>query len=427
MDDRRLSLRVHSPAAVALQINAYRRAFVGDALSMGGDWFTYVAMSLLAVHASHSALALAMVASAHTLPRLLLASWAGALCDRLDRRTILVTTQLVRGAIVAAMAGVCLLAKGAPVGASLAMLHVLHLARMALGALTDAAFRASLVDWVGVERLAWAHRRAGLAWSALFCVGVLLGGVTVAAVGVVVAFAIDAVSYLLCAALDATLPPLPPPLRDHAVDSPDEPNESRRKHLRLDRVLAAWVSTHPALVRALIAKVPFALAQGAVWVVLTVRAPMLAMGLAPAAALGALHCARGAGAGLGPWALRGLATGDGLGLAVLALPVATLFVLATDGRRASIALFVFGLAAGASWVQSSAVVAARAPLAYRGRVASAELAVNALAQWMGSLIVCVAIVLAGQTAGPRWAVSAGAVAAIVLATVTALWARRLSR
>jgi hypothetical protein len=399
-----------------VNLRAYHRAFVGDALSMAGDWFTYVAVSQLAVadtHGARSALALLSVAASHTLPRVALAPWAGAVCDRVDRRTVLVRAQSVRALIVLTMA---LLALGPRTTSALAAIHALHLARMSLGAFADTALRSALPDLVGPERLQWAHARSGLAWSALFCLGVALGGVTVAFVGVAAAFAIDAASYAACAALDRSLPPLRPTAKP-AEGAREAPAISLLRSLRDD----------PELARAVGAKVPAALAQGAVWVALTLRAQtFVAQG---ALALSALHFARGLGAGLGPYALParpgpsalGARSGStGLGASWLALAVAAMFAGATGFTTSLLSLFLLGISSGAVWVRSSAAVGRLAPPALRGRISSLELAGQGVAQCAGSALACASLARWGRAEpGVGAALALGALSIAWLSTLRA--------
>lgn len=354
---------------------AYRRAFAAEVVSMSGDWFTYVAMSVLAAGATHGARepwALLSVAASHTLPRWILAPLAGAACDRFDKRSLLGVTQSVRALIVATMAALAL----RPSTSSIALIHGLHLARMALGVFADTASRSALPSLVPEDRLAWAHARSGVAWSALFCVGVALGGVTVAAIGVAAAFAIDALSYAVAAALAWSLPPIAPSIRQdtHTQSTFDDAPERR------------------ALVAAIVAKVPAAIVQGALFIAIARYSTRLAS--LGAVVLGALHAARALGAGLGPYAIRQRDRSSpgplGASVAVLfgALSLGAL-TLDTPWWIAFVLLTFVGLGSGASWVHSSAAVIVLAPAHARGRVAAIELSTQSIAQLAGSTLACI--------------------------------------
>ena len=385
-------------------LSAFRRAFAADVLSMGGDWFTYVAMSYLAAP-SREPWALLSVAASHTLPRWALAPWAGALCDRFDKRSILWVVQALRAVIVGAMALLAL----RPSAASLVAIHGLHLVRMALGAVADSALRSALPSLVPEDRLAWAYARSGVAWSVLFCAGVALGGVTVAAVGVAAAFAIDALSYAVAAALLFTLPSIPP------IAAPP----ARATEVSATSLVRA--PEHRALLAAIVAKIPAAIVQGALFIAIARYADRAESALHRSAAvlLGALHAARALGAAAGPYAIARRDREDpatrGAALALVAGAFA-LFALSRDAHRAAAlsSLVLVGVGAGASWVHSSAAVATCAPPHARGKIASLELSTHSIAQLSGSFLGCFAF---GTTAAISLATAA-------LALLSALSRRR---
>lgn len=369
-------------------LTAYRRAFAADVVSMGGDWFTYVAMSLLAVGSdaqSSGSWALFVVAASHTVPRWVLAPFAGAACDRFDKRLILWVTQSTRAVIVAAMAWLSL--RPSSSSSALVLIHALHVARMALGVLADSAQRSALPSLVPHDRLAWAHARAGVAWSALFCIGVALGGVTVAAVGVTAAFAIDALSYAIAAALLWKLPSLAP------IASPTRAITDTTQHSSQQDP-----AQRRALVVAIAAKIPAAIVQGALFIAIARYAAQRDAIESSRAALvlGLLHAARAFGAGIGPYVLRQRAPADPDGrAATIAVVFAALSLAAfAHGAHVSIAialLVVVGIGSGASWVHSSAAVFTVAPAHARGRIASIELSTQSVAQLGGSALACVSL------------------------------------
>ncbi|MCE9580212.1 MAG: MFS transporter, partial [Deltaproteobacteria bacterium] len=179
-----------------------RRLIGFDAVSMIGDWIAYVGISALAIDQGRDLLALVVVLVAQAAPRALCAPLAGALADRVDRRTLLVVATAARGAASLAMVGATV--AGAPW-----WVHGAYLARMALGAFTDAATRAALPRLVPARAVERANAWANAAWSAAFITGIAAGAVVVARGGVAVAFAIDAASFAIAALGFATLPAIP--------------------------------------------------------------------------------------------------------------------------------------------------------------------------------------------------------------------------
>ncbi|MFO0562994.1 MAG: MFS transporter [Polyangiales bacterium] len=351
----------------------YFRAFRADVLSMAGDWFTFVAMSQLAASDPHPSASLLAVAASHTLPRWALAPWAGALADRLDRRAILVRVQAIRAVIVALMA---LLATRRATDATL-IIHGLHLARMCLGAFADSALRAALPTLVSEPRLRWAHARTSVAWSVLLCFGTAFGGIAVATIGVALAFAIDALSYALSAALYARVSPLAAELETRA---------SSGSWSEFAQALRA----HPSFAVAMFAKIPAAIAQGAIFVSIALRAQHAP--IRAALAIAAMHVARGLGAAVGAVAIRPRSTHDaGLAFAALGLAFGVGFTWISSLEIAIALLFFFGVFTSATWVHSSAAVATLAPASVRGRASATELAAQGVAQWLGSALACTAL------------------------------------
>jgi hypothetical protein len=229
----------------------------------------------------------------------------------------------------------------------------------------------------------------------------------VARVGVAAAFAVVAASCAACAALDRSLPSLPPEA-NLAAGEREAPAISLLRSLRDD----------PELARAVGAKVPAALAQGAVWVALTLRAQSFAV--QGALALSAMHFARGAGAGLGPYALPARHGSTGLGASWLALAVAAMFAGATGFTASLLSLFLLGISSGAVWVHSSAAVGRLAPSALRGRISSLELAGQGVAQCAGSALACASLALWGRAEpGVGAALALGALSIAWLSTLRA--------
>src|SRR5437016_14574734 len=69
--------------------------FVGNAASASGTWFQNLAASILVYRLTHSPFLLGVLNFCQFMPVLLLAPWAGALADRVDRRKLVLVSQLV--------------------------------------------------------------------------------------------------------------------------------------------------------------------------------------------------------------------------------------------------------------------------------------------------------------------------------------------
>ncbi|MGA8500988.1 MAG: MFS transporter [Candidatus Sulfotelmatobacter sp.] len=92
----------------ALQHRNFRLFFTGQSISLIGTWMTRVATSWLVYRLTGSALLLGLVGFAGQIPTFLLAPFAGVWVDRLDRRNMLVWTQVLAGLQSLALAGLTL-------------------------------------------------------------------------------------------------------------------------------------------------------------------------------------------------------------------------------------------------------------------------------------------------------------------------------
>jgi MFS family permease len=92
----------------ALRHHNFRLFFTGQSISLIGTWMTRVATSWLVYRLTGSALLLGTVSFAGQIPTFLLAPFAGVLVDRLNRRNLLVWTQVLASIQSLAMAALTL-------------------------------------------------------------------------------------------------------------------------------------------------------------------------------------------------------------------------------------------------------------------------------------------------------------------------------
>ena len=90
------------------------RLLIGEFVSSIGDWLYLVALLVIVYERSHDPVLLGVVGAARVLPYVVLSVPAGIVADRFDRRLVLLSTDLARGAIMLAMAA--LVAVGGPDG-----------------------------------------------------------------------------------------------------------------------------------------------------------------------------------------------------------------------------------------------------------------------------------------------------------------------
>src|ERR671935_1507934 len=79
-----------------LQQGPFRRYIIGSVISDSGTWMQMMAQSWVMSGLTSKAILLGLVNFAAGLPALILAPMAGSLADRLDKRKILVATQILQ-------------------------------------------------------------------------------------------------------------------------------------------------------------------------------------------------------------------------------------------------------------------------------------------------------------------------------------------
>lgn len=174
----------------ALAVPNYRRYFAGQAVSLVGTWMQTVAQGWLVLQMTGSGTALGMVAAAQFLPILLLAPYGGVLADRLDKRRVLIATQLGLGA-TALLLGV-LVVTGL---VQLWMVMALALALGLLTALDNPARQAFVQEMVSPERLRNAVSLNSVMVNTARALGPAVAGVLIAVAGTGVCFLVNAASY----------------------------------------------------------------------------------------------------------------------------------------------------------------------------------------------------------------------------------------
>src|SRR3712207_1597059 len=180
----------------------FMQLWVGQGTSFLGDAVSMVALVVLVVQVTGSASAVGGALVARLLPTLA-SPFAGVLADRLDRRLVLVASDLVRAGLVVGLlfatnlATICVL------------VFLLGLARTFFNPTVRAAFPSV----VGGGDLTRANALISGTFSISETAGPALGGLLVATVGVDAAFVLDAVTYLVSAAM-LSLISLPRPERE---------------------------------------------------------------------------------------------------------------------------------------------------------------------------------------------------------------------
>ena len=375
----------------------FRRLWAGQGLSFVGDAVSMIALVVLVVEISGSASAVGGVLVARLLPTLA-SPVAGVLADRLDRRAILVASDLARAVLVLGMVFT----------RDLAIIYVLVFLMGLARTFFNPTIRAAFPSVVGEGDLTRANALISGTFSTSIMVGPALGGLLVATIGVDAAFVVDAVTYLVSAFL---LYRIHLPLPRH-----EDAEEGLIRELR---------SGFDYLVGA---RVPLAIVVGAFLTILTINATIPAEVFLAKETFGAGDVGYGLLVSL--WG-GGMVLGSAL-MAILndRVNLLSLYLLSVFGGALALAgtglspAFVFALIAltaegvftGIDNVTTDTILQERVPDAFLGRVFSVRFLSysvgEALAYPLGGLLV--------DTNGPRFTYVLAGVATAIVGLLTLL-------
>jgi MFS family permease len=164
-------------------------------VSTAGDWLYRLALPLLVLQMTGSALDTALVYTLEHLPYLLFAILGGVVADRVNRRLLLIRTDIA-AALLIGLLTVLVTLQAVEVWMVYAAAFILSASRP----LYHAAFQGLIPSLITPDRLAHANSRLQATQSGLDMVGPLLGAGIVATLGVGLSLGVDAVSFLLSAA-----------------------------------------------------------------------------------------------------------------------------------------------------------------------------------------------------------------------------------
>jgi MFS family permease len=165
--------------------------WIASTASHIGSYMTDVGQGWLMSSLTPSPLIVSLLLTAESLPFFALGLPAGALADIVDRRRLLIVTQLAMTVAVGTLAVVTLTGIVTP-GMLLALAFVLGIAT----ALNDPAWHAALPELLPNEELAAGVTLSGVGVNVARTLGPAIGGFVVAVAGPGVVFVLDALSFL---------------------------------------------------------------------------------------------------------------------------------------------------------------------------------------------------------------------------------------
>ena len=254
----------------------FRLLFVGQATTFFGSMITYVAIPFQAYALTGSSLVVGLLGLAELGPLLVTAFLGGALADAIDRRRLVLVTELALMATTGVLLVNSLL--GAP---QLWVLFVIAAAMAGLDGLQRPPLEALTPRLVEREEIPAAAALNSLRMTLGMVAGPAVGGVLIAAFGLPCTYAVDLATFgvsLLCLSAMRAVPPPP--------DAAPPSLRSIREGFRYAMSREVLVGTYAVDIAAMFFGMPLALF------------PALAADLGGAGVLGLLYAAPSAGAAL---------------------------------------------------------------------------------------------------------------------------------
>lgn len=203
------------PGVRALRHRNYRLLFGGQLISLTGSWMQRVAQGWLVLRLTDSPLLLGVVAGATSIPVLVWSLPAGALADRVPKRSLLLVTQST--AMLLALTLALLTFTGL-----VQVWHVVVLAALlgAVNAFDAPARQAFTIELVGRDDLLNAIALNSSIFNGARTIGPAVAGIIVAVLGEALAFLLNGLSFaaVIVGLLQMRLPPFTPPARTRQRD-----------------------------------------------------------------------------------------------------------------------------------------------------------------------------------------------------------------
>ena len=188
------------PFLVALRQRNLRRLFAGLVVSQAGDWLYNLALLAFVYERTGSSAWVGITTAARILPEVVLGPIGGVLADRHDRRVVMIVSDVLRAAAMAALAVVAL--AGGPV----VLAPVLAALCTAAGAAYPQCVAAVMPRLVDEDDLPAANAaRVGIT-SLCVIAGPLIGAALLLLGSAAITFAVNGASFLVGAMVVAALP-----------------------------------------------------------------------------------------------------------------------------------------------------------------------------------------------------------------------------
>ena len=338
----------------------YRRLFTANEISYIGDWFSMIALFLLAGEASdNSPLAIAGVLATRSFTFAPLEPLTGMLADRYPRKWLMVLGNVWSFIILVSALALGMLD-------SLESVYLLGMAMVVGRAISSNAESAYVPNICTKEELLSANALSSGGWSAAMGIGAGIGGLTISKYGIETALWIDSLTFLIAILIILSLPHGGPEKSTQRLFSP---------RAMLGEIVSGWsyILSMPSIRRVVLAKAMWASGGGAQVFLLILIGKEAGFGDV-AAGIGILYMARGFGSGFGPVVSRRVMANRMMIPYLLGgvLVISGAFYIAVAASEWTVIILVYVFishgASGVNWVLSTTMLQQRSEDKWLGRV-----------------------------------------------------------
>ena len=359
----------------------FRLLWLGQIVSLLGDWFNLIASASLIASLTESGFAIGSLFVVRMLAPFIVSPIAGVVADRYNRKHILIATDLTR-AVVAL--GFIFVRDANDVW----LLYTLTAIQLGISGFFAPARNAILPDVVSARELGAANALSSATWSVMLALGAAIGGIVSGIWGIYPAFIIDGLTFLVSAVFIAQI--------QFDVSSDFGASEKTTRGVLSQYIDGLrYLGARPDILVIASHKAASTLLMSAGLQIsqVTIAEEIFVIGVGGGISLGIMYCATGIGSGVGPiiarqftgdrdeplrsWIVVGYIFGS-VGLAITAPLINFGFLL--------LGIVVRGFGGGIVWVFSTQLLLHLVPNEVRGRVFATEFALFTLMSAAGSAI-----------------------------------------
>jgi MFS family permease len=351
----------------------FRNLWIGQIVSLLGDWFNLIASASLIAILTKSGLAVGGLFVVRMLAPFLVSPLAGVAADLYNRKHLLILADILRGITVF---GFLLVREPTDIW----LLYTLTAVQLGISGVFFPTRNAILPDIVGEDELGAANALSSATWSVMLAVGAALGGLVSGFWGIYPAFVIDALTFFVSAVFIWMI---------RYEGRPTAPKASTGLAAGMSEYLEGFIylkENREILILVLLKAAMAISVSGAFQVAqVAVAEQVFVIGEGGGISLGVLYAVVGAGTGIGPILFRRF-TGDRD--QPMRIAIATSYFVTFAGLILISPLWNFGtvvfgtllraIGVGVNWVFSTQLLLQLLPNRVRGRVFSLEFALLTL-------------------------------------------------